>query len=67
MHSPAPEDNRLHLNQVTCPKCKQRVDDQAPACPNCGTKISVEIPADMTPTRNPPRCGVGQTNYDERK
>jgi H/ACA ribonucleoprotein complex subunit 3 len=64
MHSPAPEDDRAPLNHVVCPKCHQRVDDQAPACPNCGEKISVEYPADISPTRHAPDSGVGHTNLD---
>lgn len=66
MPSPTPRDDRHLLNWVVCPQCQQLVDDRAPACPNCGTKIYVEHPADITPTRNEPESGVGQTNLRKR-
>ncbi|PAY18660.1 zinc-ribbon domain-containing protein [Rhodopirellula sp. SM50] len=42
------------LNMTPCPQCGIDVHDRAVACPNCGTKIYVNSPADITPTRHPP-------------
>lgn len=36
-----------HLNFVACPNCGNEVHDQAPACPYCRTKISVEDIGDI--------------------
>lgn len=36
-----------HLNFVACPKCGKEVHDQAPACPYCHAKISVEDIGDI--------------------
>ncbi|TWT98520.1 zinc ribbon domain-containing protein [Stieleria varia] len=41
------------LNHVRCPGCGKWVDDRAPACPECGEKIYVETPGDITPTKHP--------------
>lgn len=32
------------LNHVECPECGKEVDDRAPACPQCGAKIYVNVP-----------------------
>ncbi|KAA1261463.1 hypothetical protein LF1_40130 [Rubripirellula obstinata] len=40
------------LNHTPCNQCGKPVDDRAPACPNCGGKIYVEHPADITPTKH---------------
>lgn len=42
------------LNQVPCPNCGSFVNDQAVGCPECGEKIYVNVPGDITPTRHPP-------------
>ncbi|WP_404308457.1 zinc ribbon domain-containing protein [Neorhodopirellula lusitana] len=42
------------LNHVQCPSCGKEVDDRAPACPQCGEKIYVNVPGDTTPTKHPP-------------
>ncbi len=42
------------LNQVECPGCGKHVDDRAPACPDCGEKIYVISPGNITPTKHPP-------------
>lgn len=46
------------LNQIICSQCGQLVADQAPACPNCGAKVNVELPADITPVRNDPKAKI---------
>ncbi|WP_145299319.1 zinc ribbon domain-containing protein [Crateriforma conspicua] len=50
------------LNRVRCPNCQQSVDDRAVACPNCGNKIYVEHPGDITPTKHPPLRYPGESD-----
>lgn len=40
------------LNKTPCVGCGNLVDDRAPACPNCGKKIYIEHPGDITPTKH---------------
>lgn len=50
MSNDAPETNLL--NETPCGNCGEPVFDRAPACPNCGHKIYVEHPGDITPTKH---------------
>ncbi|EMI21215.1 hypothetical protein RMSM_01846 [Rhodopirellula maiorica SM1] len=54
--------NNAPLNHVPCPHCGKHVDDRAVACPQCGEKIYVEHPADITPTRHSQIDFPGESN-----
>lgn len=49
---PEAKQDTAPLNQTPCNGCGKPVDDRAPACPNCGEKIYVEHPGDITPTKH---------------
>lgn len=59
--------NVQSLNHVACPQCNSRVDDSAPACPNCGYKIYVEHPGDTTPVRHPKGSGLIESDGENEK
>jgi rRNA maturation protein Nop10 len=46
------KDDTAPLNETPCNQCGRPVDDRAPACPNCGEKVYVEHPGDITPVKH---------------
>ena len=66
--STSPTDrNEPSFNHVACPQCDKTVDDRAPACPNCGCKIYVELPGDTTPVRHHVNSGVINAKRENEK